>query len=58
MCTNMEEEGNAHTCQIHIRRNQNNKQVDRKGGQTYEQGHAYTKSTMPKICVDFAGKKK
>ena len=42
--------------QIHIRRNQNNKHTDTKGGQTYEQGHAYDKSTVLKICIEFEGK--
>jgi len=40
---------------IHTCRMQNNKHADRKGGQTYEQGHAYNKSTVPKICIEFEG---
>ena len=32
----------------HIRRNSNNKHTNRKGGQTYEQGHAHNKITVPK----------
>jgi len=41
---------------MHIRRNWKNKHADRKRGQAYEQGHAYNKSTVPKICIEFAGK--
>ena len=41
---------------IHTRRMQSDKRADRKGGQTYEQGHAYNKSTVPKIFIEFAGK--
>ena len=37
-------------------RHMNDKHADRKGGQTYEQGHAYNKSTVPKICIEFEGK--
>ena len=42
--------------QIHIRRNQNNKHAGRQGGQTYEQGHAYNKNTVPQICIEFRKK--
>ena len=41
---------------IHKRRIQNNKHADREGGQPYEQGHACNKSTVPNICIEFAGK--
>ena len=41
--------------QLHIRMNQNNKHADRKEGQTYEQGYACNKSTVPKICIESAG---
>ena len=34
----------------------NDKHADRKGGQTYEQGHAYNKSTVSNLCIEFAGK--
>jgi len=27
-----------------------------KGGQTYQQGHSYNKSTVPKTCIEQSGK--
>ena len=47
---------------IQIRMIQNNKDGDREGGQTdrgqtYEQGHAYNKNTVPKICINSQEKK-
>ena len=44
--------------QIHIRRNQNNKHVDRKGGQTYEQGHAYNMTPCERYVLNSQEKKK
>jgi hypothetical protein len=41
---------------IHIRRNQNNKHGGRKGGQTYAQGYAYNKITVPEIRIEFVEK--
>jgi len=35
-----------------------NKHGDREGGQTKEQGHAYNKSTVAKICIELEGGKK
>ena len=42
--------------QLQIRRDQNNNHVDRKAGETYEQGHTHNKNTVPKICIELAGK--
>ena len=44
--------------QIHICSNPNDKHADRKGGQTWEQGNAYINSTVTKVSIEFAGKKK
>ena len=44
--------------QTHTRRNQKNKHVDMKGGQTFEQGHAYTKSTYQRLVLNSQEKKK
>ena len=56
MCENMEEEGDSYTrVDTHTQEIQNNRHADREEGQTYEQGHAYNKSTVPKICIGFAG---
>ena len=44
--------------QVHIRRNQNKKREDRKGGQTQEQDYAYIKSTVTKVSIEFAEKER
>ena len=56
MCTNMEEEGSAYAFLDTHTQEFKEKHADRKGGQTYEQGHVYNKSAVPKICIEFAGK--
>ena len=42
--------------QIHIRRNQNNKDVDGKGGQVYEQGYEYINFTVTQVSIEFVEK--
>jgi len=54
----METRGRRTYVYTHIHRIYNKRHACRKGGQTYEQGHAYHNSTAPKICIEFAGKVK
>ena len=42
--------------QIHIRRNENSKDVDREGKQVYENGFAYINSTVTKVSIEVVEK--
>ena len=42
--------------QVHIRGDQNNKDVDGKGGQVHEQGYEYSNSTVTQVSIEFVEK--
>jgi len=56
----MEEDGNAYVClDTHTQELEwKKKHIDKKGGQTYEQGQAYNKSTVIRYVLNSQRKKK